>query len=88
MDAMPTLSAPLDHLAGVLAELQAEDLTRLPGPALADRLTGLRQLVDALEAEFTRTVGAFDRSRGYAASGAPAGSSALRPRRRHRLDQR
>src|SRR5262245_3869548 len=37
MEATTPLSAPLDRLASATAELEAEDVSRLPGPALAQR---------------------------------------------------
>src|SRR5262245_31846259 len=78
MDVTTTLSAPLDHLTGTLAELQAEDVSRLPGPALAQDLVELHRLRNLLDAQITRRVGQFDRSCGYAASGALSAAAWLR----------
>ncbi|HKF75140.1 MAG TPA: DUF222 domain-containing protein, partial [Candidatus Dormibacteraeota bacterium] len=69
--ALAPLAAGLDHLRQV-------DLQALPGPLLGEHLVALRGLLDALESEFTRAVGALDRSGTYREDGALSPTAWLR----------
>ncbi|HKF74693.1 MAG TPA: DUF222 domain-containing protein, partial [Candidatus Dormibacteraeota bacterium] len=69
--ALAPLAAGLDHLRQL-------DLQALPGPLLGEHLVALRGLVDALESEFTRAVGALDRSGAYREDGALSPTAWLR----------
>ena len=70
----------LTRMAGGLDDLQRERVEEHADLALADDLAELRQLIDALELEFSRRVSVFDRRRGYASEGAASVVSWLRVR--------
>ena len=80
IDAVPVASHedPLDELRSLPSRLAEEDLQGLPGSALADRLLALRKGIDKLEAEFSRSLRAFERSQAHTAAGALSAASWLR----------
>ena len=60
----------LGELAGALARLAGESLDDAPDAVLAESLVGLREVIDALEAQWLRRLEVFDRRGGAAAAGA------------------
>jgi hypothetical protein len=71
LDALQALRAEVDRLA-------AEDVHQLSDAAPGEDLVELQGLIDRLEAQYVRQVGAFDRKQGCAASGALSTGSWLR----------
>ena len=55
----------IETLQEALSELASDDLHVLLGPALCERALEINRLRQALDAEFTRTVGVLDRTRAY-----------------------
>jgi hypothetical protein len=74
--------SPLDDLESCADQLTAEDLHVVPSSCLGDDLATLRRAIDRLESEFTRRLAIFDRTQGYASSGARSAASWLRGRLR------
>jgi hypothetical protein len=76
----------LASLAAVVEELAAQDLDRLPDAVLAERVLGLRRLLDRLEGQWLRELAAVDgRGAAGAEQGQEAGSTAGWLRNRLRL---
>src|SRR5690349_17759355 len=69
-----------EGLAGAVAALAGEHLDDLPDAALAESLVGLREAIDALEAQWLRRLEAFDRRGGAAAAGAVSTGAWVRGR--------
>src|SRR5262245_42543109 len=67
--ALSTPTSPVQGLQTLLDALRHEDVQALPSSAQAEDLTGLHRVMSGLTAEFTRRVGIFDRSQGFAPAG-------------------
>jgi hypothetical protein len=70
--------SPIDDLLATADQLAAEDLHSLPSSCLGDDLVALRCALDRLEAQFTRRLAVFDKTQGFAPSGAASAASWLR----------
>src|SRR5438105_4052115 len=78
-----TLTPPLDALADlsvVIDGLQSEDLRLGAGSELGARLRSLHRAINRLQAEATRTLEAFDRTKAYELEGSLSAASWLRHR--------
>ena len=72
------LPEPLAAIAAAISRLAALDVERVPSGALGDGLAAMRQDIDALEAQFSRWLFCFDRSRAFAVEGSNSATSWLR----------
>jgi hypothetical protein len=72
------LPEPLSAIADGIARLAAFDVDRIPPAALGDGLVAMRAGIDALEAQFSRWLVPFDRTRGFETEGSNTAASWLR----------
>jgi hypothetical protein len=70
----------MSSLRSALDELRSHDLMDMPAGQLADDLVELREVSEALEAEWIRRLDAFDSRQGWAADGSLSLSAWLRAR--------
>src|SRR5438094_78013 len=62
----------------ILQQLQAEDISEVSADVIGPQLEGLRQHINACEAEFSRRLQRFDKGEGYSADGALSATAWLR----------